>query len=183
MAAPGPAFGSPSPPASRCAEEFSTSWVKPSSLSLPGAAGTCPCRAPVLGTAMASSCPALPASSALPLLLIAAPLAPSQICREPGVRPTLFSSAGPESRNHLWLPRPARLSLASSGCYFLCCLLFFCGLSGFRTGGRLVNGVGGAASPHGGATGKGGGRKEHRHGLYRSLGAVWLINPPQADRG
>lgn len=30
---------------------------------------------------------------------------------------------------------------------------------------------------------RGGGPEEHRHGLYRSLGDVWLINPTQADRG
>lgn len=27
------------------------------------------------------------------------------------------------------------------------------------------------------------GMEEHRHGLYHSLGDVWLINPTQADRG
>lgn len=43
-------------------------------------------------------------------------------------------------------------------------------------------GGGGAVGPHGGATGRGG-MEEHRHGLYRSLGDVWLINPTQADRG
>lgn len=66
--------------------------------------------------------------------------------------------------------------------YFLCCLLFFCGLSGFHAGERLVNegGVGSESARSG--YGKAG-MEEHRHGLYHSLGDVWLINPTQADRG
>lgn len=31
--------------------------------------------------------------------------------------------------------------------------------------------------------GRGGRMEKHRHGLYHSLGDVWLINPTQADRG
>lgn len=44
-------------------------------------------------------------------------------------------------------------------------------------------GWGGGESARRGYGQGGGGPEEHRHGLYRSLGAVWLINPPQADRG
>lgn len=67
--------------------------------------------------------------------------------------------------------------------YFLCCLLFFCGLSGFHAGERLVNGGGGVGSKSGPSGFGKAGMEEHRHGLYHSLGDVCLINPTQADRG
>lgn len=52
----------------------------------------------------------------------------------------------------------------------------------FPRWGKACKWGGGAVSPHRGATGRRG-MEKHRHGLYRSLGDVLLINLTQADRG
>lgn len=49
--------------------------------------------------------------------------------------------------------------------------------------GKACKWGGGTESTWRGYGKRGGGMEEHRHGLYRSLGDVWLINPTQADRG